>query len=247
MKNSWFAYIKINEDNNKIKISGIKFKEFIQGIAEKPKNLLILSGDPANSEIDIEWNLEYISNYNLSEFYKEEVYDFGDFHWIDFEEEYNLNKIDKSDLAKILYFNHKCTPFDTFLFESLNNKYAYFAHDDDYRVDIYMKNIEDYKQVINHKILKEFKGRKKNIASLPQEILDYIYDLCKYGIVIDFEKLSYDSVNIYSIGDIGFVEEAHEKLDKCRRTLRGVSLSYDNRKKTWCVYDWSKRRYPLEV
>jgi hypothetical protein len=40
MRNKWFYYIKINEQDNSIITSGITFKEFIKGISEKPRNLL---------------------------------------------------------------------------------------------------------------------------------------------------------------------------------------------------------------
>lgn len=117
------------------------------------------------------------------------MYSFGDFHWVDFDAEENLNNIDKLELAKILYLNHKGIPFDTFIFKSLNNKYAYIAHYDDYIVNVYVKNIEDYKYVIESKILKEFKGRKKYISNIPNEILEKIFDMCESGIMIAERKL----------------------------------------------------------
>lgn len=161
----------------------------MQGIKDKPKNILILSGDPIYSELNIDLNLEYISGKDLNDFYKEDVYSFGDFHWVDFDAEENLNNIDKLELAKILYLNHKGIPFDTFIFKSLNNKYAYIAHYDDYIVNVYVKNIEDYKYVIESKILKEFKGRKKYISNIPNEILEKIFDMCESGIMIAERKL----------------------------------------------------------
>ena len=60
-----------------------------------------------------------------------------------------------------------------------------------------LENIEDYKYVIESKILKEFKGRKKYILNIPNYILEKIFDMFKSGVVIDFEKLLYDSVYIY--------------------------------------------------
>lgn len=123
-------------------------------------------------------------------------------------------------------------PFDTFIFNSLNNKYAYFAHDDDYIARIYMKNIDEYKMVINYKILKELKGRKKYIVDIPDKILEYLYDLCKIGIAIDFEEAYYTGVTIYVIGDVRYIDDAHYDLDRYRKRVNGgVRLGYDNRKK----------------
>ncbi len=237
MNNKWFTYIKIYEDKNKVKSSGIKFKEFIDGIDKKPKNILILSGDSIFSIRNMNINFDYIENNNLENFYNEDVYSFGDFNWIDFDKESDLDNIDKLELAKILYINHIKEPFDEFIFKSLNNNYVYLSHDDDYIANIYMKDINTYKNVINKKILKEFKGRKRYIENLPNEILDYIYDLCKIGIIIDFENLSFNSVRIYSVGEVKLVDDAHEKLDKYRKTLNGVSLSYNTTNKKWKIYN----------
>lgn len=236
MRNNCFAYIKINEETNKVKTSGIKFREFVEGLNEKPNNLLILKGWSMNSTIEVNLNLEYVSSENIPAICEEEVYDFGDFHWIDFEEEVNLKSVDKSDLAKILYLNHTGEPYDTFLFESLNNKYVYIAHDDDYIVNVYMKNIKNYKDIINYKIKKELKGRKKFIGDIPNEILDHIYDLCKKGVVIDFEEAYCTGINIYPIGDIKYIDDAHDKLDWYRNrkfNSGAINLEYNNNKKLW--------------
>ena len=127
MKNKWFAYIKINEDENKILTSGIEFNEFINGINEKPKNVLILDGYPINSNRHFKLGLDYVKNCDLEEFYKEDVYSFGDFSWIDFEEEENLEKVDELLLSKLLYLRHRCKPLDTCFFDNLKNQYAYFG------------------------------------------------------------------------------------------------------------------------
>lgn len=237
MNNKWFTYIKIYEDKNKVKTSGIRFKEFIDGIDKRPKNILILSGESEFSYRNININFDYVKNDDLENLYNEDVYSFGDFNWIDFDKESNLENIDKLELSKILYINHIKEPFDTFLFKSLNNNYVYLSHDDDYIVNIYMKNINTYKNVINNKILKEFKGRKRYIKNLPDEMLDYIYDLCKIGIIIDFEELSFNSVRIYTVGEVKLLDEAHEKLDKYRKKLNGVSLCYNTKNKKWKLYD----------
>lgn len=239
MKNNCFAYIKINEVDNKVTTSGVKFREFMEGIIEKPKNLLMFKGWSINSNIETNLGLEYVDNENIPAICEEEVYDFGDFQWIDFEEKNNLNKIDKAELAKMLYLNHTGKPYDTFLFESLNNKYTYIAHDDEYIVNVYMKNIKDYKNVINYKIKKELKGRKRFIADIPNEILDIIYALCKKGVVIDFEEAYSTGVSIYPIGDVKYIDDAHDKLDRYRNrrfSSEVINLDYDNNKKLWSIY-----------
>lgn len=238
MRNNCFTYIKINEKDNKVKTSGIKFKEFMEGISEKPKNLLMFKGWSINSTIEPSLSLEYVDNENISAICEEDVYDFGDFQWIDFDETSNLEKVSKDELSKMLYLNHTGKPYDTFLFESLNNNYAYIAHDDEYIVNVYMKEVKDYKNVINYKIKKELKGRKRFIGDIPNEILDSIYELCKKGAIIDFEDAYCTGVNIYPIGVVKYIDDAHDKLDRYRNrrfNSEVINLDYDNNKKLWSL------------
>jgi hypothetical protein len=46
MKNEWFAYIKIAENESYIQSTGITFNEFYHGIEGKPKSILLLKGFP---------------------------------------------------------------------------------------------------------------------------------------------------------------------------------------------------------
>ena len=86
MKYGKSAYIKINDDENSVISSGISFKDFYLGISNKPKNLLILRGYPYNTNFHRELNLEYIVENGIQDLVDENIYDYGDFHWVDFKD-----------------------------------------------------------------------------------------------------------------------------------------------------------------
>lgn len=180
--------------------------------------------------------LEYIPAGNMAQYVKSDVHGYGDFSWVDFAEVDSLENIAQQELAELLYLAHMWKPLSSFCFSSLNNRYAYIAHDDDWAVRVYMKDVKNYKQVIEYKILKELKGRKRSIAPIPEEIMEQLYGMFCEGAVLDFENSYLTGVRVYLIGEIDNMDGIHDKLDKLRYRLQGVGLEYNVNKKTWRLY-----------
>jgi len=240
MKNKWFCYIQINEEENYVNTSGMTFNEFYEGIQVKPNNILILKGYPGDRycQFDNKTDLEYVTSDNIKDFAQTNVYDYGDFYWLDFKSIDSLKSISDLELAEILFLAHKAKPVKTFRFGCLNNQYVYCCHDDSWSVKVYMNRIESYKSVIEYKILKELKGKKKTISPFPKDISDRLYTLFKQGGIIDFEYGVKDSVRIYPVGCLNDMDAIHEKLDKLRTCLKGLSLGYNRVTKKWDLYEW---------
>lgn len=235
MNNKCFTYIKIDEQQSCIYTTGMTFKEFIFGMKPKINNILILSGFPEVSNWNRKLCLEYIKKEKLNDFYEEDVYSYGDFCWVDFENESDLNNVTKEELASLLYMAHLKEKLNDFKIKSLNNKYAYLCHDDEYSVKIYMQNTKKYKKVIQYKILKELQGKKKMIAKIPDDIMDTLYDYFKQGAVIDFERAYLTGVNIYIIGDYFDIDLIHKKLDSKRNVFNNCNLDYNRKNKKWSI------------
>ena len=100
-----------------------------------------------------------------------------------------------------------------------------------------MDNPGDYQQVVQYKILKELKGRKRSLEPIPPDVMHQLLGLFKEGAVLDFEESTNSGVMIYPIGDILDTDEIHTRLDRRRSMLDGVSLEYNTRTKKWhtCV------------
>ncbi|WP_051280708.1 hypothetical protein [Anaerovorax odorimutans] len=235
MKN-YSIYIKINEEKNLIHTSGITFKEFFKGIDINNRGFLILAGYPYNCEFNMNLFLEYVTKSQAEAFADEDVYSFGDFCWVDFEEEEQLNCVTKDELAELLYMSHMKEPLYNFKIKSLNNKYSYLCHDDGWWNNVYIDNTEEYKRVIKYKLMKEFKGRRKIICEPNNDLIEIVYKMCKEGLVIDFEKKEFDSVNLFCVGDIATMDDLEIKIDRYRNKLGGLSITYNSRKKLWEYY-----------
>lgn len=82
----------------------------------------------------------------MNDLISDDVYNYGDFAWVDYKDENAIDNISPMELAELLYLSHMKTPLHTPFLKSLNNNYIYLAHDDDYWTKIYMKNIYYYKK-----------------------------------------------------------------------------------------------------
>lgn len=58
------------------------------------------------------------------------------------------------------------------------------SEDDEYGTKIFMKNILQYKSVLEMKISDEVKGRRKTMSKIPVEIVDRIYEATQKGLAI---------------------------------------------------------------
>ncbi|MCL2461449.1 MAG: hypothetical protein FWF44_02195 [Defluviitaleaceae bacterium] len=239
MKNTWFSYIRIDTEQNFVESSGISWNEFYNGIEIKPQGILLLAGYSRDALMCKEIGLEYIPPERISDFVESEIYGPGTVSWADFADASKLPMISDYELADLLFFMHSWRPLKSFMFEVLNNKYAYCSHDDGVWANTYMDCPENYMQVVEYKILKELKGRKRTIEKIPVVIMDKLSSEFQNGAVIDFEYCRTDKfgtgVMIYPIGTAEGIVEIYHILDKRRRGRDGIPLVYDTNTKKWSI------------
>jgi hypothetical protein len=160
----------------------------------------------------------------------------GNFSCTDVAQLDDLEHITNDELAELLFFAHKVQPLREISIGSLKNRWLYYSHDDDWVAWIYMIRIDDYKHVIDYKLKKEFKGRKRNITNLPSDTMDRLWEIFQQGVILDFENGTDSGVRIYTVGDEYDMDKIHEKLDRHRERHDGIWLEYDTRKKRWIFY-----------
>ena len=242
MTNKSFAYIKIDRQDGLVTTSGISFQEFLAGLAQKPTNLLLMDANCGNAVYHSKLRLPYVCFEHIEHDIMHTS--LGNFCWVDFADEAGLEQVTKQELAELLYFNHTVEPFRRFRIESLCNRFAYHAHDDDWSVRIFMENPDDYRAVIAHKLVKELKGRKRSMPLPPQEVMDCLMGMFEQGAAIDFECASvsqwHTGVTIYPVencrGMPYGMDAIHERLDRQRANCAGVHLEYETRGKRWRFY-----------
>ena len=228
-------YIKTDGACNLVHTSGVTFRDFFEGVGLENRGLLILAGFPTECHFSMELLLEYVSKDQTGALAEENVYYYGDFCWVDYEKDEQLLSVTKEELAELLYMSHMKKPLHSFKIKSLGNRFAYLCHDDGWWNNVYMEDISEYKAVLKYKLMKELKGRKRTISEPDGELMDRILEMCKEGLVIDFEKKMTDGVNLFCVGDISTMDDLENRTDRYRnKTCQ--SIFYDSRRKSWELY-----------
>jgi len=138
--------------------------------------------------------------------------------------------------AELLYMSHMKKPLSNFKIDSLSNRYAYLCHDDGWWNNVYMEDVSEYKAVLKYKIMQELKGRKRTISEPDDGLMEKVFELCKEGLVIDFEKKLIDGVNLFCVGDISTMDDLESRMDRYRNKT-GLNIFYNSRSKSWVHYE----------
>lgn len=235
------CHININEAEGYVFTTGMEFKTFISAVPDKIEGFLLLKGSPLNAQFDRHTYWEYVSQEELEAFLQEDVYNYGDFCWVDFADERKLKNLTDENIAELLFATHLKRPLNTVFVDALSNSYLYLCHDDDYWVKVYMKNVRNYKFVIEQKIREIFMGRKKSLSPIPQDMLDELYNYFIGGAVFDFENCTVSSIHtgvrIFPARNLGFrADDIHSELDRQRNIAgTGKYLEYNPKTKKWAL------------
>lgn len=152
MKRETIIYINSDIQNHEFIYTGIVFSEFIAYIENPIQNLLLLKANYLKE--NIVHNFEIVEGLAaINRFANEDIYDYGDFCFVDFEDG-TLDNLSSQQIAELLYLAHMFTPLKSPYFESLHNRFAYLAHDDGFFGKIYCRKRDKLKQnAIHHKCL----------------------------------------------------------------------------------------------
>lgn len=236
-----YFYICINTEEKYTLTTGLGFQCFYDSIPSKIKNILLLDNAFSEAVYDHKISMEYANEKTMPLLYNDKVYNYGNFCWIDYKYDDSKSKLTKQELAELLYINHYKKPLNSPFFKTLENEYVYLAHDDDWWTKIYMRNISNTKDIIQHKIKSELKGKKREMSNIQENVLQRIYHDSLKGVIFDFERANSCGVTFYTVGEINSFsyDDIHNSLDKMRgkTATEGGYLEYNSRKKTWVIYD----------
>lgn len=229
-------YLNYDSDLNRVISYGIEFREFMQSLSKRPENILVLDGD-FGSSVDSTTGSEYCIGEDIDEFIKEDVYNYGNFSWIDFECVDNLKALTPQEVAEILYIGKLWRPVNSTFFEKLNNRFVYTAHDDGWINYTFYNNALDFQEVVRKVIVskaKEIYGFDLDL--IDPEIIITLCELSKKGIAIDFLRLSIeeDGTTVIPIYIVGKMKDMDKVYTVCRE--EDVVVEYELRyKDTWSL------------
>lgn len=223
------VYIIFNSARNEFIYHGIEFKHFILSIKEPVPNILLLKHNFSGDDYQPNLKLTYVKSEDMGQLMDDNIYQYGDFSWLDFKELPSLEILTPIEIAEILYFGHMGKPIDSPFNSKLKNRFAYYSHDDGWFNKIYCRNVNEFTNVLSNYIafrLSEIAGI--NINPLEDIISNEILKWAETGILIDFRMMEKNSFKIplYRIGKHYDIDELCNNLDSYVNSTNFITLQY---------------------
>lgn len=235
-------YIHANFEENYFIYYGMEFQEFIKFNPLKINNILITDGVNIANSYNRSWLLETARGQEeILELANEDIYGLGNFHWIDYKNEDELNQCSPEERAEVLYLSHFGKPLKSSFFSSIDNNFTYLAHDDGWFCKLYCKDMSTLKDIIANKIVDSVStNKRRKIFPISEDIKDDLLDMTKKGLLIDFSNIWRDnqniSLNYYTIGCYEDMDEMYNNLER-NKSKADIKGRIEHKNKKWKNYN----------
>lgn len=232
-------YINAFPESNEIVYYGMQLNEFIKYAPIELNQLLLLEAEYFGTGFSSKTKFEIVDEYEMKGFLKEDVYSYGDFCWVDFNQKENVEKLKPIEIAELLYLGHMFKPVTSPFFQRINNRYAYLSHDDGYFCRLYCKYYNDFQEIIANKVIDMVStSKKRKIYPMSEEIKEQLLKLAVNGLLIDFSNILKDyktiEIPIYTIGKFLDMDEMYNGLKQhIGRSKYSARLIHKN--KSWVI------------
>lgn len=242
------VYIHLNEAEDYVLTYGIEFEEWSQPLKDLLNHILLLKHKFDDVYFNMHTLLEYVRNEQIVKLVEEDVYGYGDFCWIDFEDVESLDELSGQDIAELLYLGHKKVHLKPPFYQILGNRYVYLAHDDGWWNKVYYRQMRDFYHMLSHVIgskvteLKQEKGfflfkKNKNIPPVHIGFLLNMKEMMKEGILISFRDMKQTrtsiEIPIWILGDFINMDDMYEEYMRIANTRYNCKLFFDKRTLEW--------------
>lgn len=243
-------YVHLNEADQYVLSYGIEFKEFVLSLFGSINHLLLLKHDYNDADFNMHTLLDYVPRKRLMKLAEEEVYEYGDFCWIDFEEMEGLDVIPGQVLAELLYLGHIKEPLRPPFYNYLGNRYTYLAHDDGWFNKTYYRDWNDFYRLLSqlvpmrlgaNKPEKNLLGikRKKAYPNVDQHLLLSLKGFMSEGMVLSFKSMSQNRLRIelpiWVLGDFDNMDDMYEEFEKSSKRTCDAKLIFDKKSQEWKI------------
>lgn len=238
-------YVNANKEKHEYIYAGIKFMEFIEYLQRPLENIILLKANYIGNNFQKNFELLEGCEY-INELANENIYNWGDFHFVDYSKKGNINNIKDKEISELLYLSHMHYPLDATFFKSLENNFVYLSHDDGFYCKLYSKNREYFSNILANKIRKCTEDKSgfmvKNISTRVQSLL---LDMAESGILIDTNELNcYNNeavLNVYLVGKYFDMDEIFNNYGKLKSgSIKIIQLIYVKDK--WDLYEIQEYR-----
>ena len=228
MKKRSKLYIKANTEERSFTYSGISFSEFIQYLDNPLDNLLLAKGDyMGNAQAH---HFELLEGATEIRALAEGGIDpFGDLCFLDYQQPGAAARLDRQQVAEILFLAHIGEPIESPFFAPLDNRFAYLSHDDGWYGKLYCRSMGEFMSVLWKKLTG--KANAPMSAKMQNELLS----IAQKGLAIDMEEPHCPLPGIYIVGEYTDMDELMNHWQEIKATATPIHLERDIGKRYRCV------------
>ena len=184
------------ELENTFLTSGISYREFIEAVEPKPKNILIITDDYTGLDFDRYSGCSYRLDEDVINLaYRKHRHIEADFIWTDFENLNAVHSLTPTELAELYYVRKQWAPINQFSVEKIKNNYYYLSHDDSFLSIIWYRNKNVFYSFLGRAVCSKL-NYLHDIILEPFDI-ELAKKLCSLAdaLTLYFKKLSIDKDN----------------------------------------------------
>ena len=232
-------YINAFPENNEIVYYGMQLNEFIKYAPVELSQLLLLEAEYFGTGFRSKTKFEVVTKEEMNDFLKEDVYSYGNFCWVDFNQRENVENLEPFEIAELLYLGHMFKPVKSPFFDKIQNRYAYLAHDDGWFCRLYCNQYSDFQEIIANKLIHRVStSKKRKVYPLSEEIKEKLMRIAEGGLLIDFSNtLKYSNaieIPIYRIGKFLDMDHMYNDLER-HINHSNYSARLVHRNKKWTI------------
>lgn len=213
-------YMKVNPETREIIYTGIEFAEFQRYLLHPIENMILLKGNYEGNRQNRNFELLEGSK-EITNLTKENIYNFGNFHFVDYAVEGAEAKLSAQQVAELLYITHMWSPLQSPFFGELKNRFVYLAHDDGWFCKLYCHDLSEFMHIFFRKITANLPMPETKKSMVVEEEL---LKLAISGILVDLEesdcKKSNDTIAIYTVGEYSNMDDL---INDCENIKAGAS------------------------
>jgi len=198
-------YVKLSPEKNEAVFFGFEFADFIECTPIPVENILLLSSGYTSDKRC--HNFELLEGEtDVAKLAHEDIYNYGDFCFVDYANTSSVNELTKEQVAELLYLANLFEPMTSPFFDVLQNNYAYLSHDDGWYCKTYCKERQTLTSILFNKLLKNIqKSLCNSISSLPDSLSEKIIELSANGLFIQLDitnkKNKIATIRLYDAGE----------------------------------------------
>lgn len=179
-------YVSSNLEEKYFYSHGIEFMEFMNSVSDPPSNLILLKHEFNDADWNQHTRFDIITKNQIDHLINDNVYKYGDFCWVDYTCEDDIDKWTDEEIAELLLFGHLARP----LKKMPMDRFAYYAHDDGWFNKLFVKQISDYETLLSKVIINKINNfTGKNYMKMPIEIKQKLIEKTVNGLFIDFKTI----------------------------------------------------------